>query len=90
MEFLSLMNFSELTPLGVGLWTGRTLIRGLMYLAFKLLSKLKEYHQRVIHQRKYPQWVSSSEVVSVLNHQQVCSSAGKLMLQDTERKKTLG
>ncbi|GJX47455.1 zinc finger, CCHC-type containing protein [Tanacetum coccineum] len=29
------------------------------------------YHQRVIHQRKYPQWVSSSEVVSVLNHQRV-------------------
>ncbi|GJR66459.1 zinc finger, CCHC-type containing protein [Tanacetum coccineum] len=27
------------------------------------------YHQRVIHQRKYPQRVSSSEVVSVLNHQ---------------------
>nr|GEU99599.1 hypothetical protein [Tanacetum cinerariifolium] len=32
-----------------------------------------------IHQwsrRKYPQWVSSSEVVSVLNYQRLCSSAG--------------
>ncbi|GJS74160.1 zinc finger, CCHC-type containing protein [Tanacetum coccineum] len=40
----------------------------------------------VIRQRKYTQRVNSSEVVSVLNHQWVCSSAGKLMLQDTEGK----
>ncbi|GKC52361.1 hypothetical protein Tco_1075106 [Tanacetum coccineum] len=32
------------------------------------------YHQRVIHQRKYPQRVSSSEVVSVLNLQRALGS----------------